>query len=213
MAQARFTLLSLAAFGACIAASALAYPGGTWENRHSQGFSFWHNFWCDLLAQRSLSGADNGSAKMLARLAFGCFAVALWSFWPALVQRLGPAHGTTVKRAGRLGTYALALVALVPAADSQLLHGVAVLAAAGASSCALGAVLPALAQRGRKLALTLALLALATAGVCLAQYVYQGVWSHQAASWLAGMQKVATALFLAFMVSMLVERLPPRDAP
>ncbi|HEX6240542.1 MAG TPA: hypothetical protein VFZ61_06595, partial [Polyangiales bacterium] len=70
-------------------AAAWRYPGGTWFDPSSEGFSFWGNFWCDLLHERAFNRTANGTSMWLARAAFWLFAAALVRFWP-LAARLSP---------------------------------------------------------------------------------------------------------------------------
>jgi hypothetical protein len=102
----------------------------------------------------------------------------------------------------------LLAVAWVPAATSEVVHGVAVVASAGSSVVAVGLLLPGLVRRGERGAACLGLATLFAAVLCLGQYVYQGCGGGDA-TWLAGMQKVTTACLLAFMVQLLVR---PRAA-
>lgn len=195
------TLRALLAFGVLITSSALAYPGGTWRERSRPGFSFWHNFWCDLLSTRALDGQPNLLGAGLSRAAFVCFALALFQFWPLVAARAEPARPSPSARLiGRFGAASLLAVALVPAATSQLLHGIAVVTSAGASLVAVSVLLPGLLRRRERAAALLAVATLAVSLLCLGQYVYQGCLGGGGGAWLAGMQKIATALLLAFMV-------------
>jgi hypothetical protein len=190
--------LALLAFSALISAAALAYPGGTWTEPTREGFSFWHNFWCDLLSTTAIDGRPNVAGALLARLAFVCFAFALYRFWPVAAVH-APRRAPTVRRAGRLGALALLAVAVVPSSTSELLHGIAVVSSAGAQVIAVALLIaPLLARRERASAL-LALATLSIALLCLAQYVRQGCFETGAAPWLAGMQKVTTLFLLGFM--------------
>jgi len=213
----RVVTRALFAFGVLITSSALAYPGGTWTHRSSPGFSFWHNFWCDLLSTRALDGRPNLLGSLLARAAFAAFALALVRFWPLAIALSGGAAqrdnpnaatdeprepGRAARLTGQSGAICLLVVALVPAATSQTLHGVAVLVSAGASVAAAAMLLPGLWRNGERTAVALGTLTLMLAVVCLVQYVYQGVGGH-VAHWLAGMQKITTAGLLAFMVHLL----------
>jgi hypothetical protein len=206
----RTTLLALISFGLAITASALLYPGGTWDERAARGFSFWNNFWCDLLSSRALNRRSNVAGSLLARLAFACFALALHRFWPQAVELTRGAprpirDARWIVRLGTLGASALLVVALVPASTSQLVHGIAVVSSAGLSLGSVALLLPRLFRLRAYRASTLGALVLGSALVCLGQYVGQGVFGHPAADWLAGMQKVTTAFLLAFMFELLMQ--------
>lgn len=111
--------------------SALNYPGGTWMDPTAPGFSFWHNYLCDLLDYKSLNGEIN-NGRHYARAALGVLCVSLiylWVYLPHLFRRWGwntrlmwfagimallatmllssGTHDVTVRIAGVLGTIAL----------------------------------------------------------------------------------------------------------
>ncbi|MCE2613008.1 hypothetical protein LVD13_08495 [Flavobacteriaceae bacterium D16] len=69
--------------------SALNYPGGTWIDPTTPGFSFWHNYLCDLLDYKSLNGEIN-SGRYYARAALGVLCISLiylWVYLPHLFQK------------------------------------------------------------------------------------------------------------------------------
>jgi hypothetical protein len=199
------SLLPLFAFGALLSAAALAYPGGTWEEPAREGFSFWHNFWCDLLHIEAVNGQSNVLGSGLARLAFLCFAFALYRFWPLAAACAGPQRALqSAQRLGRFGALTLLAVALIPSAISELVHAIAVVTSAGASLTAVGMLLRPLIRRGERVTAALAAVTVAVALLCLTQYVYQGCGGGESASWLAGMQKITTFGLLALMVRVLV---------
>ncbi len=198
-------LLSLFAFAALISAAAAAYPGGTWNDPRSAGFSFWSNFWCDLLAGVALDGRTNRIGALLARLAFACFALALLRFWPLAAAASGRRPGSTPERLGTFGALSLIAVAIVPAAISQIAHGLAVVLSAGCSLAGVVSLLPDLWRRSARRAALLGASVVATALACLLQYVYQGCFAREGATWLPALQKITTALLLAFMLQLLVQ--------
>lgn len=212
-ARVRLVVRALFAFGVLVSTAAVTYPGGTWLRRASVGFSFWNNFWCDLLSTRALNGQSNLLGAVLARAAFACFALALFGFWPlacslARSTAFDAAHANPerphalARGAGRFGALSLLLVAVVPAATSELIHGVAVVVSAGASLAAVSLLLPGLVRCGEHKAAWLAVATLVVFVVCLVDYVSRGALGG--AAWLAGAQKIATALLLAFMVHVLM---------
>lgn len=194
---------ALLAFATLISAAALAYPGGTWTEPTRAGFSFWHNFWCDLLSTTAIDGNSNVVGAVLARLSFVCFAFALYRFWP-LATAHAQLRAPLARRAGRFGALALLAVALVPSSSSELLHGIAVVSSAGAQVFAVALLIAPLLARGERASALLALCTLSVALLCLAQYVRQGCFDTGAATWLAGMQKVTTLILLAFMLRVLL---------
>jgi len=200
--RVRSVLPPLLFFGLLITASALSYPGGSWQSQGTSGYSFWHNFWCDLLSTRALNGDTNLLGSVLSRLAFVCFAVALQRFWPLAITLAGPSGAASLaQRLGTFGAASLLVVAVVPAASSQIVHGVAVLISAGCSMTGVALLLRGLLRQHEHGAASLGGAVAMTTLVCLVQYVYQGFSDHEA-TWLAGMQKITTAFLLAFMLQL-----------
>ena len=69
--------------------AALNYPGGTWIDSSNTGFSFWHNYLCDLLDYRSLNGELN-TGRYYARAALGVLCLSLiylWAYLPHLFPK------------------------------------------------------------------------------------------------------------------------------
>ena len=53
-------------FVAAMGAAMAFYPGGTSFDAHTNGYSFWSNFWCDLTKPIAFNGAPNAVAARLA---------------------------------------------------------------------------------------------------------------------------------------------------
>lgn len=69
--------------------AAIQYPGGSWNYMDHEGFSFWHNYLCDLLDVYAING-DLNHARFYARAALGaiCFSVILtWYLIPNLFKK------------------------------------------------------------------------------------------------------------------------------
>jgi hypothetical protein len=197
-ARVRAIALWLAAFTLLIVAAARCYPGGTFYDPRAQGFDFWGNYWCDLLESASLSGAPNTLGQLLARCAFAAFALAQYAFWPLAADLLpSQARSVAVVRAGRVGALMLVPLSFVPPYEAPLLHGALVVA--GALLSLFGVLRLALRPPDHWVRLA-ALSALLLAGVCLVQYVRQGL-GHPAAHWLPGAQKCATLALLGLMLA------------
>jgi hypothetical protein len=192
------------------------YPGGTAFDRTTQGHSFWSNFWCDLRHDVALSGVPNREASLLAAVAFFSLVVGLLPFWRLLAQetQAAPRMQRTIWRLGVLGSFGMALVMLLPSDQFPRLHGTLVTLAGpcGIAAAVLGTLegfrsrsLPAFIS---VLGLCMLLAALAN----LAQYARQ-FWLHTPGSLLLpAIQKLATALFLSWVVAISVRslrRLPP----
>ena len=56
------------------------YPGGSQENLHSVGFSWRHNYWCNLLDTMAMNGQLN-NAKPIATIALVLLSFSLGLFW------------------------------------------------------------------------------------------------------------------------------------
>lgn len=63
--------------------SAFKYPGGSWNYIEHSGFSFWHNYLCDLLDDYAINGELN-SARFFARAALGILCASLILIWVSL---------------------------------------------------------------------------------------------------------------------------------
>lgn len=190
----------LVGFIVVLFAATLAYPGGTWFDMRSVGFSFWGNFWCDLLHERSFNGASNLQAMWLSRGAFWLFALALLRFWP-LAASLAPRPGTArwVSALGLAGALTLLLVTLASSHSEPLLHGVFVVLSALLGVIAASVLSFALYGAANWLTRAISLALIVSALVTLGQYVSQG-FGVAAAEWLAGAQKLTTLALLAFML-------------
>lgn len=190
----------LSAFLGSIWLATRLYPGGTWFDRTSPGFSFWGNFWCDLLHPVSFNGADNSTGMWCAKLSFWLFAAALVCFWP-LASRLAdsPAVQRATNRIGSTGALLLVLVTVFSSRTQSALHGVFVVSSLVAGMLA-ATVLSLGMYRSTDWGTRLLSLTMMASGlVNLVQYVSQGLGAAPAL-WLAGTQKISTVLLIAFML-------------
>ena len=76
-------LLGIGLFVFLYMLSALYYPGGSWDVTDQTGFSFWHNYLCDLLDHYAINGKVN-SARFFARTALGVLCASLIFIWLSL---------------------------------------------------------------------------------------------------------------------------------
>jgi hypothetical protein len=196
----RWFAILLLGFFASMTLAALLYPGGTWFDAGSVGFSFWGNFWCDLLHSPALNAAPNERGALAARVSFWLFAAALLRFWP-LAARLCAHPGVRrwVHALGLAGALALVFVTLFSSRDEPTLHGTFVVTSALLGVIAASVLALAIFARASLLTRVLSLALIATAGVSLAQYVRQGAGAEPV-EWLAGAQKITTFALLAFML-------------
>ena len=191
-------LLTLFALALC--ASAWLYPGGTWFDRSSPGFSFWGNFWCDLLHQHAFNRSPNTSSMWLARVSFWLFGAALVRFWP-LAATLSPRPKVQrwVSALGLSGAAALFFVTVFSSLSEPLLHGVFVVASALLGVFAASVLSLALYRSVDPLTRVISLGLIASALLSVGQYMRQGM-GGDAALWLAGAQKITTIFLLLFML-------------
>jgi hypothetical protein len=194
-----FAILLLGFLGS-LTLAALLYPGGTWFDLRSVGFSFWGNFWCDLLHSPALNDAPNERGALAARVSFWLFAAALLRFWP-LAARLSPRPGVRrwVEALGLAGALALVLVTLFSSRDEPVLHALFVVTSTLLGVLAASVLALAIYARASLLTRALSIMLIASALVSLAQYVRQGAGAEPVV-WLAGAQKLTTFALLAFML-------------
>lgn len=60
--------------------AAMLYPGGSQADTHSKGFSWMHNYWCNLLNEKALNGESNG-ARIVAMIGMAILVISLLIFW------------------------------------------------------------------------------------------------------------------------------------
>ncbi|MDB5208979.1 MAG: hypothetical protein JWR72_4054 [Flavisolibacter sp.] len=60
--------------------AAALYPGGSHADVHSKGFSWQHNYWCNLLDEKAMNGEYN-DGRYVAIAAMAILAITLLSFW------------------------------------------------------------------------------------------------------------------------------------
>jgi len=75
-----FPLIGLCFFVILYIASAFLYPGGNEHDRSAKGFSWQHNYWCDVLEDHAENGKVN-TARPVAITAMFILAVSLALFW------------------------------------------------------------------------------------------------------------------------------------
>lgn len=122
------TLVALGIFIVAMIAAMASYPGGSWTAPQASGFSLVRNFWCDLLRSQAINGADNGSGKLLASLAFGALGVGLWPYWWVAASVLPVPRARLVSRLGTASAACLAAMTLLPSDRFAIAHGAVALA-------------------------------------------------------------------------------------
>jgi hypothetical protein len=76
-------------------AAAMLYPGGSQADTHSKGFSWIHNYWCNLLNEKGLNGEAN-AARNIAVAAMVVLIASLAGFWAICARLLFSKRGTRV---------------------------------------------------------------------------------------------------------------------
>jgi hypothetical protein len=198
----RLVLAALLGFALSLGAAVALYPGGTWLARDTSGYSFWHNYWCDLLGLRALNGAPNLAASLLSRLAFLFFAVALAAFWPIAITATGLERRRPVLAFGYAGALGLVGAAVLPSSSTPVLHGVAVVFASLTSVLAACVVSVGQHRRGDVAGTCLGALTALCAVLAVSLYLYQGL-SGQPVTYLPAAQKATTLLLLSWMAHVL----------
>lgn len=198
----RLVLYGLLAHISLLAAAALAYPGGSWWDRHQRGFHIAYNFWCDLLRPVSHSGAPNPLGSLCARGALLTLALTLALFWPLVARQyqLSRSSRRLMIGAGWLGSLALVNVA-VAIGNAQPLHdwSIILLGPPGLAvlvwSVALGI------RRGSGLVRLLGIGAVVFSIWNMVQYFRQLVLHSEGWMGLPVVQRTATAFVLAWIAA------------
>jgi hypothetical protein len=189
-----------------VALAMLAYPGGTFFDATQPGHSFWHNFLCDLIQARSLSGEPNALGARLAAsgmLALVCSMVAFVGLVPALVT----VRGGLMRALFAVGAVACVLTALVPLLPSDRfggLHAAAVLGAGIPVDLALIALSVALyrATHMPRFIGALSLMLSAVVSASLALYVREVLLDATALPIVPVLSRLANLLLLVWLVSL-----------
>jgi len=176
-------------FFAFYAASALLYPGGSKYDHAQPGFSFVHNYFCDLLSPVAVNGEPNrGRAFGLVAMALVVPTLAL--FWHSVVALfpMQRAHVVTTRVAGSVSALGTLLL-LTP------FHDWAVQIGGGFGLVAFGAVLSALPRARHGALFSGGIGAAAVSSACF--FIWRTGIALPA---LAPLQKLAFALFLAWVL-------------
>ncbi len=194
------TWLSVVLFIGLEAAAASRYPGGTWFDRSSLGYSFRFNYFCDLTSSHALNGAANPGAP-LARSAMLVLSLGMIAFWRTLAELWSLGRMRSIAMV--LGTTSGALASAVPFLPSVEVGWVHALMTTSAGVVGLGAGGLAIwgAFRRRELLVgTLGVGAFATGALVSVLYLASQVL-HAETRELPLAQKLAAAVLLAWMIA------------
>ena len=115
-ASNRHKVLLLPACGFCLyvllyLVAAYLYPGGSEVDRNSVGFSWMHNYWCDLLAQNAENGLPNTARTIaITAMAVLCLSIALYSYFVPHLLDLPKWTTTVISASGILSMGVLAFL-------------------------------------------------------------------------------------------------------
>jgi hypothetical protein len=200
------TWTALVVFVLAMTLAMALYPGGSWTERESIGFSFWRNFWCDLVRSQAINGADNSLSRGASSLGFAALSLSLWGYWRVATWPLAQPRRSSLLVLGRAATVGLFATALLPSDAHPVVHGVVAL-----SSGVLGMLAAALcvltlrvgeSRWSARRCLGWAALLLAAGNAALYIYVAYADGPETLAQ--PTVQKLATLALLAWMVSTLL---------
>ena len=172
-------------FAVLYGVAAALYPGGSPADKTAPGFSWLHNYWCNLLTAVAINGQPN-PAQPVALAAMGVLCLSIMLFWyylPPLFQ-FGPRVAGTVRLAGIFSMVAAGFL-------STELHDLVISIACLLGVVALGATFAGLYQARRLRLLALGALCLVLLGIN--NYVY---YSQHFILALPVIQKITFVLFL-----------------
>jgi hypothetical protein len=207
------TWTALAVFAVAMAVAMALYPGGSWTERESVGFSFWRNFWCDLVRSQAINGAGNGPSRAASMVAFAALSLSLWGYWRVATCPFAPPRRSRLLVLGRTATVGLLATALLPSDAHPVVHGVVALSSGALGMTCTALCLARLTQReGRfsvRRCLGAAALLLSASNAALYVYVAYGGGPETPAQ--PSVQKLATLALLAWMVSTLLTAPSPHS--
>lgn len=79
------------------------YPGGSQHDSNASGFSWLHNYWCNLLNKQAINGEDNTARPIaLAAMLVLCFSLAIFWYLFPIITRLNKTLRLLMQIAGGL---------------------------------------------------------------------------------------------------------------
>lgn len=181
--------LGICLFGILYGMAACQYPGGSNFDQTATGFSWQHNYWCDLLGDTGKNGVIN-YARPVAITAMLVLCSSLAIFW-FLIPSLFRSKNKFSQLSQWAGGLSMVIILFIGTAYHDLVMNVA----GGFGSIALIATFIALYQNKYFVLIGFGLFCLLLIG--LNNYVY---YSHQYISYLPIIQKLTFVLFLLWIV-------------
>ncbi len=137
---AAFVRYAALQFVALTSIAMATYPGGSWDESASRGYRFAHNFFSDLGATRTFSGASNTVSMVLFGIAMTTIGVAVAAFaWTwrefAFARRRARVAGIASAAFGTVSAAAFTAIAFAPIDRMLHLHNLLVMTAFGALLC------------------------------------------------------------------------------
>jgi hypothetical protein len=84
-------------------AATLNYPGGSQADKHSRGFSWLHNYWCNLLNETAINGEPNaGRRYAIAGMLVLCLSLGWFWYCFALYMPIKKVHRISMQFSGML---------------------------------------------------------------------------------------------------------------
>lgn len=181
--------LGICLFGILYGMAACQYPGGSNFDQTATGFSWQHNYWCDLLGNTGKNGAIN-HARSTALLAMVILGGSLSIFW-FLLPSLYPTKNRYVQLSQWAGGLSMGIILFIGTPYHDLVMNVA----GGFGLIALVATFLGLYQSRFFKLILFGLFCIVLVG--LNNYIY---YSHQYILYLPVIQKITFVLFLLWIV-------------
>lgn len=168
--------------------AAFFYPGGSAVDVRSKGFSWMHNYWCNLMNEKALNGEIN-AARPFAYAAMLVVAITLWFFWYIASQRLSLSRNRKILVLFS-GSLSLVLLPLLP----TTLHDAVINVSASLGLVAMFVIYAALYKKAWNVLFSLGVFNVLL--VALNNYLYYGTSLY----YLPLVQKITFVSFLLWVV-------------
>lgn len=93
-----FPAIGIAAYFALFLMAARVYPGGSQTNLRSTGFSWQHNYWCELMNHEAMNGQPNpGAVYAIIAMILAGSAIGVFFYRLPLYLKTAIAHGRVIR--------------------------------------------------------------------------------------------------------------------